>query len=65
MKITGKKIVVLSQKERDHLAEAMGVLDALKDEVGNDDFYDFEDIIELLYHIRTTDKFEIEFKGED
>ena len=37
MKITGKKIVVLSQKERDHLAEAMAVLDALKDEVGNDD----------------------------
>ena len=65
MKIIGKKIVELSQKERDILADAINVLDALKDELGNDEFYDFEEVSEILYYIRTTDKFEIDFKDED
>ena len=65
MKIIGKKIVELSQKERDILADAINILDALKDELGNDEFYDFAEVSEILYYIRATDKFEIDFKDED
>lgn len=65
MNISGKKIVKLTQAERDALASAIEVLDALKDELGNDEFYDFEEVSEILYYIRTTDKFEIDFKDED
>ena len=65
MKITGKKIVVLTEGERDVLTEAMAIMDALNDELGSDEFYDFKEIGELLYYIRSTDKFEIDFKDED
>ena len=65
MNISGRKIVKLTQEERDALASAIEVLDALKDELGNDEFYDFEEVSEILYYIRTTDKFEIDFKDED
>ena len=62
MKITGKKIVSLTDEERAVLHQAMQVLDALSEALGNDEFYDFEEIGELLYYIRTTDKFEMDFE---
>ena len=62
MKITGKKIVSLTDEERAVLHQAIQVLDALSEALGNDEFYDFEEIGELLYYIRTTDKFEMDFE---
>ena len=62
MKITGKKIVQLTIEERDALASAMEVLNALSDALGNDEFYDFEDLSDILYYIRTTDKFEMDLE---
>ena len=62
MLISGKKIVRLSDEERAVLHQAIQVLDALSEALGNDEFYDFEEIGELLYYIRTTDKFEMDFE---
>ena len=62
MTISGKKIVKLSDEERAVLHQAIQVLDALSEALGNDEFYDFEEIGELLYYIRTTDKFEMDFE---
>lgn len=62
MLISGKKIVQLTTEERDALASAMKVLDSLSDALGNDEFYDFEDLYDTLYYIRTTDKFEMDFE---
>lgn len=62
MTISGKKIVRLSDEERAVLHQAIQVLDALSEALGNDEFYDFEEIGELLYYIRTTDKFEMDFE---
>lgn len=62
MTITGKKIVKLGDEERAILQKAIDLLSALSEEVGNDDYYDFDDIAETLYCIRTTDKFEVNFE---
>lgn len=62
MLISGKKIVQLTTEERDALASAMKVLNSLSEALGNDEFYDFEDLYDTLYYIRTTDKFEMDFE---
>lgn len=62
MTIAGKKIIKLEDEERTILQNAIDLLNALSEAVGNDDYYDFEDIADTLYYIRTTDKFEIDFE---
>ena len=62
MTIAGKKIIKLEDEERTTLQNAINLLNALSDAVGNDDYFDFEDIADTLYYIRTTDKFEIDFE---
>ena len=63
MIILGKKIVTLTKEERDTLLAAEKVLDALSEALGNDE-YDFNEISEILYHFRTTEKFEVDFTQE-
>lgn len=62
MTISGKKIVKLSNEERAVLQSAIDLLSALSEALGNDEFYDFEEIGDTLYYIRTTDKFEMDFE---
>ena len=62
MTITGKKIVVLGDEERALLQQAIDLLNSLSEAVGNDDYFDFDDIADTLYYIRTTDKFEVSFE---
>ena len=62
MTIAGKKIIKLEDEERTILQNAIDLLNALSEAVGNDDYYDFEDIADTLYYIRTTDKFEVNFE---
>ena len=62
MTISGKKIVSLTDEERAVLQRAIELLDALSEALGNDEFYNFEEIGETLYYIRTTDKFEMDFE---
>lgn len=62
MTITGKKIVVLSADERATLQAAIDLLMNLSESVGNDDYFDFDEISDTLYYIKTTDKFEIDFE---
>lgn len=62
MTIAGKKIIKLEDEERTILQNAIDLLNVLSEAVGNDDYYDFEDIADTLYYIRTTDKFEIDFE---
>lgn len=62
MTITGKKIIKLEDEERTILQNAIDLLNVLSEAVGNDDYYDFEDIADTLHYIRTTDKFEIDFE---
>ena len=62
MTIAGKKIIKLEDEERTILQNAIDLLNALSEAVGYDDYYDFEDIADTLYYIRTTDKFEIDFE---
>ena len=62
MTITGKKIVVMTDKERDILQSAIELLNALGEAVGNDEYFEFDEIADTLYYIRTTDKFEIDFE---
>ena len=62
MTISGKKIVKLSNEERAVLQSAIDLLNALSEALGNDEFYDFEEIGDILYYIRTTDKFEMDFE---
>ena len=64
MTITGKKIVTLTEAERETLRAAEELLDALADALGNEDHFDFNDISETLYYIRHTDKFEVDFTQE-
>ena len=62
MTISGKKIVKLNDEERAVLQSAIDLMSALSEALGNDEFYDFEEIGDLLYYIRTTDKFEMDFE---
>ena len=62
MTITGKKIVVLGAEERATLQAAIDVLMNLCEAVGNDVYFDFDDIADTLHYIKTTDKFEIDFE---
>ena len=62
MKIEGKKIVALEEEERATLQNAINLLNALSDAVGNDDYFDFDDVADTLYYIRSTDKFEVSFE---
>lgn len=62
MTIAGKKIIKLENEERAILQNAIDLLNALSEAVGNDDYYDFDDIADTLHYIRTTDKFEIDFE---
>ena len=62
MTISGKKIVKLSNEERAVLQSAIDLMNALSEALGNDEFYDFEEIGDILYYIRTTDKFEMDFE---
>ena len=62
MKITGKKIVSLTDEERAVLQSAIDLLSALSDAVGNDEYFDFEDVADTLYYIRTSGPFEIDFE---
>ena len=62
MTIKGKKIVVLSTEERHLLDTAIDLLNALSEAVGNDNYFDFEEVSDTLYYIKNTDKFEIDFE---
>ena len=62
MTIAGKKIIMLEDEERAILQNAIDLLNALSEAVGNDDYCDFDDIADTLHYIRTTDKFEIDFE---
>lgn len=62
MTITGKKIVVLSEEERQLLDTTINLLNALSEAVGNNSYVDFEDVSAALYYIKNTDKFEIDFE---
>ena len=62
MTITGKKIVVLSEEERQLLDTTINLLNALNEAVGNNSYVDFEDVSAALYYIKNTDKFEIDFE---
>jgi hypothetical protein len=57
MTITGEKIVALGDDERIILQNAINVLDKLSEHIGNDEYYDFDDVADILYRIRHTDKF--------
>lgn len=65
MIISGKKIVALTVDERKKLMDAEDVLEALSDALGNDKFYDFAELIDIIYQIRHTDKFEMDFEDVD
>ena len=65
MIISGKKIVALTVDERKKLMDAEDVLEALKEALGNDEFYDFAELIDIIYQIRHTDKFEMDFEDVD
>ena len=60
MIITGKKIVKLTLEEKDVLANAIELLNALSEALGDDDFYDFSELSETLYYIRANGEFESE-----
>lgn len=62
MTITGKKIVTMDDSDRAILQQAMELLYSLSEAVGNDEYYDFDDLADTLHYIRTTDKFEVNFE---
>ena len=61
MKISGKKIVSLTDEERAVLRAAEVLLIELADALGTDEF-DFDDLADSLCYVRTTDKFETDFE---
>lgn len=65
MKIKGKKIVELNENEKKILEEAAGVLLELHDEIGSEDYYEFEDLVIILDSIRFHGPFEINFEDPD
>ena len=62
MTIAGKKIVTMEESDRAILQQAIDLLNSLSEAVGNDEYYDFDDLADTLYYIRTTDKFEVNFE---
>ena len=62
MMISGKKIVELERYEKDTLIKAIDILSGLSEALGNDDFWDFEDLADTLYNIVHENKFEQEFE---
>lgn len=62
MTITGKKIIALDDKERAVLQSAIDLLNTLSEAVGDDTYFDFEEVADTLYYIRTSDPFEIDFE---
>ena len=62
MTISGKKIITLDDKERAVLQSAIDLLNALSEAVGDDTYFDFEEIADTLYYIRTSGPFEIDFE---
>ena len=62
MKITGKKIVSLTEDEMKVLHDAEDLLTDLADEIGNNNF-DFADLADSLFYIRTTGTFTADFEG--
>ena len=62
MTITGKKIVTMEESDRAILQQAIDLLNSLSEAVGNDEYYDFDDLADTLYYIRSTDKFEVSFE---
>ena len=62
MTITGKKIITLDDKERAVLQSAIDLLNALSDVVGDDTYFDFEEVADTLYYIRTSGPFEVDFE---
>ena len=62
MTISGKKIITLDDKERAILQSAIDVLNALSDAVGDDTYFNFEEVADTLYYIRTSGPFEIDFE---
>ena len=62
MTITGKKIVTLDDKERAVLQSAIDLLNALSEAVGDDTYFDFEEVADTLYYIRTSGPFEVDFE---
>ena len=62
MMIAGKKIVELERHEKDVLIGAINILSGLSEALGNDDFWDFEDIANMLYDIAHENKFEQDFE---
>ena len=62
MTITGKKIVTMEESDRAILQQAIDLLNSLSEAVGNDEYYDFDDLADTLYYIRSTDKFEVNFE---
>lgn len=65
MKIKGKKIVELGENEKKILEEAAGVLFEIHEEIGSEDYYDFEDLGTILDSIRFHGPFEIDFEDPD
>ncbi len=64
MTITGKKIITLTEEEREILRAAEDLLDELSKALGDEEHFDFTKLAETLYYIRATDKFEIDFNEE-
>ena len=62
MTITGKKIITMEESDRAVLQSAIDLLNSLSDAVGNEEYFDFDDIADTLHYIKTTDKFEIDFE---
>lgn len=62
MTITGKKIVTMEESDRAILQQAIDLLNSLSEAVGNDEYYDFDEVADTLYYIRSTDKFEVNFE---
>lgn len=62
MMVVGKKIVELERHEKDTLIGAINILSDLSEALGNDDFWDFEDLANTLYDIAHEDKFEQDFE---
>ena len=65
MTITGKKIITMEESDRAVLQSAIDLLNSLSDAVGNEEYFDFDDLADTLYYIRTTDKFEIDFEEKE
>ena len=61
MIIEGKKIITLTEQEREILTSAGNLLDDLADAIGNEDYFDFNELSETLYYILQTGKFEIDY----